>query len=290
MRARVFCALCCLLCVPFFAGAQQVDSTHLFLGAARLPGQPPSLWVSDIAVNNLQDEPIEIGLMFFPERTEHGIDDIVVPAGTRFTLGPRETRLFEDVLGTVFGVQDDKGVVVVTSEAEILGYPASDDDVFTVATMRTYDVSSPQGTYGQTILANAITANSSDRPSFVTGALNDGDFRSNLGILNESLQEVRVYYRVLSASAVVAEGVKTLRSLEFRQWSFDSLGVGTVDGPLTVDLWLHPEDVRPWCLDMFDGGTSFIAYVSKVDSSTQDAEFIYAAPAWVNEIECDGDD
>jgi hypothetical protein len=270
-------------------GAQQVDSTHLFLGAARLPGQPPSLWVSDIAVNNLQDEPIEIGLLFFPERTEHGMDDILVAPENRFILGPRETRLFQDVLGTVFGVQEDKGVVVLTTEPEILGQPPGEDEPWVVATMRTYDVSSPQGTYGQTILANAITANSSDQQSFVTGAVHDGTFRSNLGILNVSLEPVRVYYRVFSTTAIVAEGMKTLGSLEFRQYSFNNLGVATVEGPLTLDLWLHPEDVRPWCLDMFEGGTAFIAYVSKVDSRTQDAEFIYAAPAWVNEIECDND-
>ena len=30
-----------------------------------------------------------------------------------------------------------------------------------------------------------------------------------------------------------------------------------------------------------------MAYVSKVDSDTQDGEFMYAAPARVNAVECD---
>ena len=286
MRAKCLLVACCVLGVAVTAGSQQVDSTHIFPGAARLPGQPPSQWVSDVTVNNLQPEPIIVGMLFLPERTEHGLFDILIPQNQRFTLGPRETRRFEDVLQTVFGVDQGKGLVLVTAEPELLQLPPAGEDVLIVASMRTYDVSSPLGTYGQSIPANNFILNTSELPSFITGAVNDGDYRSNLGIINISLETVTVHYRIFSSTAIVATGSRQLRSLENKQWSFNQLGVGAVDGPLTVDLWFDPEDVRDWCLDMTEGGTGFAAYVSKVDSRTQDAEYLWAASAWVQDMDC----
>lgn len=277
-----------LVCVPLAVDAQEVDDTHLFPGAARLAGQPPSQWVSDVTVNNLHDFEVEVGFLFLPERTEHGVDDLVFLPEHRFLLAARETRGFNDVLGTVFGIDSGKGALLVTCNPELLQTdPPGDDDLFILATMRTYDVSSPLGTYGQTIPANNFVINTSGLRSFITGALNNAIFRSNLGIFNQSLIEVTIHYRIMGPGpSIIAQGTKNLASLSVQQWSFNSLGVGTVDGPLTVDLWLDPDDVREWCLELFDGGTSFIAYVSKVDSRTQDAEYMYAAPAFVAEREC----
>jgi len=289
MRAKGLITFWCLLCAPLLLEGQEIDDTHLLPGAARLAGQPPSQWVSDITVNNLHGIELEIGFLFIPERTEHGIDDLVFPPEQRFLLAPRETRIFPDVLDTVFGLDNAKGAVLVTCNPELLDEdPQGEDDYYILATMRTYDVSSPVGTYGQTIPANNFVINTSSQPSFVTGAINDGTFRSNLGIFNQTLAEVRVHYRVMRSPTIIeAQGSKTMPALSVRQWSFASLGVGTVEGPLTVDLWLDPADVQSWCLEMFDGGAAFIAYVSKVDSRTQDAEFMYAAPAFVAAVECD---
>ena len=184
--------------------------------------------------------------------------------------------MYEDVLAELFGYsQDAKGALLVTCAADF-GLP-NPEDTDLVATTRTYDVSSPVGTYGQTVPANGELANLTGSPSFVTGARNNADFRSNLGIVNQALDEVTVHYRIIAADAtVLAEGSEDLPSLSMRQWSFRSLGVGTAEGPLTVDLWLDPDDVSPDpCADFV---ASFLAYVSKVDQRTQDAEFMYAAP------------
>jgi len=228
-----------------------------------------------------------VGFLYLPERTEHGFLDLVIPENQRFTLGPRETRLFQDVLQTIFDVDGDKGMVLVTCEREMLQLPPGDDDLYIVASMRTYDVSSPQGTYGQSIPSNNFILNTSGQPSFITGAVNNSDFRTNLGLINVSLEEVRIHFRIFSATAIVAEGSRVLRSLENKQFSFTQLGVGNVQGALTVDLWLDPDDVRDPCVDMMEGGTSFAAFASKVDSRTQDAEFLWASSAWVAEVECD---
>jgi len=287
MRMNVLIVVGCMLWFSVVADAQQVESTHIFPGAARLAGQPPSQWVSDISVNNLHADEIVVGFLYLPERTEHGFLDLVIPENQRFTLGPRETRLFQDVLQTIFDVDGDKGMVLVTCEREMLQLPPGDDDLYIVASMRTYDVSSPQGTYGQSIPSNNFILNTSGQPSFITGAVNNSDFRTNLGLINVSLEEVRIHFRIFSATAIVAEGSRVLRSLENKQFSFTQLGVGNVQGALTVDLWLDPDDVRDPCVDMMEGGTSFAAFASKVDSRTQDAEFLWASSAWVAEVECD---
>jgi hypothetical protein len=80
---------------------------------------------------------------------------------------------------------------------------------------------------------------------------------------------------------VVAEGSKTLGSLSMGQWSFNSLGVGSVSGPLTVEAWFDPSDVSPDpCMDF---ANQFFAYYSKADSVSQDAEFSFLAPGEIPE-------
>jgi hypothetical protein len=74
------------------------------------------------------------------------------------------------------------------------------------------------------------------------------------------------------------------------QWSFRSLGVPSViEGPLTVELWLDPEDIPgdPCQLEE-DDLVIFVAYATKVDGNptgSGDGEFIYATP--LERLECD---
>jgi hypothetical protein len=154
------------------------------------------------------------------------------------------------------------------------------EEAVILATMRTYDVSSPVGTYGQTIPANNSVGNTSGWVSTVTGARNDERFRSNIGIVNLSLESVSFEFRFKRSNGdVVAQNSRRLEALEINQWSFEKLGVGSVEGPLTVEVRIDswgPENDP--CLEFNEGGLEFMAYVSKVDSDTQDAEFMYAAP------------
>jgi len=148
-------------------------------------------------------------------------------------------------------------------------------------TSRTFN-DDPAGTYGQTVPALSRTINAAPTKSIITGAVNSDRFRSNLGAMNMTfIASLRIKYRVLDGSgAVVANGTKTLQPASVSQWSFASLGIPKQDGPLTVELWMHPDDVLDDpCAANFP--TMFMAYVSKVDGNpdgTGDAEFIYAAP------------
>jgi hypothetical protein len=119
-----------------------------------------------------------------------------------------------------------------------------------------------------------------------TGARNDGSFRSNLGVVSLSiLTEIRVHYRILDADGtVLAEGERTIPRATIKQWSFQELGVGQVDGPLTVELWMDPTSATPDPCNS-DFPALLAGYVSKVDNGTGDAEFIMAAATV--ESDCD---
>jgi hypothetical protein len=255
------------------AAAQEVDGVQFFPVVARTTGVGESRWVSDLTVHNLLDESVTVGLQFFPENQANTFDPTFPE---QFQLGPRATRVIEDVLAATFGYNRNiKGALVVAVSRGFI--PSNPEEARIIAVTRTYNTADPAGTYGQTVPsleAQAVTT----APLVATGARNDADFRSNLGIVSLSIfAEVRVHYRILGPNgAQIVTGVKTLPTATIRQWSFDQLGVGTVNGAMTVELWLDPDSVSPDpCTDF---ANTLMGYVSKVDNGTGDAEFLYAAP------------
>jgi len=271
MRVRVFLTLIVILGLVQVADAQVIEEFQFFPIVARTAGagDPPTQWVTDLTVHNVSDSQLVVGVQFFPAGQAESSEG---PDEDSFTLGPRETKTFEDVLSDRFGYTTDvKGSLMLQADgAEIL------------ATTRTYNVGSPDGTFGQTIPWNWLVANSFATPSIVTGARNDSRFRSNLGIVNFSEEAVTMRYRILNnVGAVEAEGSKDLAMFSVDQWSFKKLGVGKVDGPLTVEVWFDEDDVSDEPCVEEPLPNIFIAYVSKVDGNpegTGDAEFIYGAP------------
>lgn len=260
--------------------AQQIAHTQFFPILARTAGAGGTQWVSDLTVHNMTDSELVVGVQFL----EADVANVFNPAfPDRFTLAARETLLIEDALNQLFGFdQDIKGAMIVTVDNELVpgaGNPVGSE---VLATTRTYNTGDPAGTFGQTVPATGEVINAAPTKSIVTGAINSTRFRSNLGAMNLTfIDSLRIRYRVLDAmGAVVAEGTRTLQPASVSQWSFQQLGVPKQDGPLTVELWMHPDDVtEDPCAVNFP--TMFIAYVSKVDGNpdgTGDAEFIYAAP------------
>lgn len=273
MRTAPAMLLVFLIAAATPAAAQQVSGVQFFPVVARTAGVGASQWVTDLTVNNLLAEPVTLGIQFFPENQSNSFD----PAfPERIELEARETRVVEDVLASVFGYDTNiKGALVVSVDHDMIS--GNPPEARIIAVTRTYNTSDPAGTYGQTVPsleAQAVT----EAPLVVTGARNDGQFRSNLGIVSLALfAEIRVHYSILGPDgAQLADGVKTLPSATIRQWSFDQLGVGAVDGAMTVELWLDPDSVSPNpCGDL---ANTLMGYVSKVDNGTGDAEFLYAAP------------
>ena len=99
---------------------------------------------------------------------------------------------------------------------------------------------------------------------------------------------ITVHYRFLDKDGVaIAVGSKDLLEFDMDQWLFRRLGVPTVvEGPLTVELWLDPDDIPgDPCEIEEDDLVSFVAYATKTDEGSGDGVFIYGTP--LERIECD---
>jgi hypothetical protein len=255
-------------------GAQEIAHSQFIPILARSEGVGGTQWVTDLTVYNTTDSELVVGYQFLLA-DQANIFDPAFP--NRFTLAPRETKIYEDVVNSLVGLEDGQGSLLITVDsARIPGNPSGAE---ILSTTRIYNTGSAEGTYGQTVPALSVTINAAGTTSVATGARNDSSFRSNLGVASLALlAEITVHYRVRNATgATLAEGMKTMAPSSVSQWSFSSLGVPTTEGPLTVELWLDPDDVLPdACATLFPN--MFIAYVSKVDNGTGDAEYIYAAP------------
>lgn len=257
------------------ASAQLIFDTQMLPVVARGAGLAGTQWVTDLTVFNPTGAEVTVGLQFSPA----GQDNLFNPAfPNRIVLAPGETLMVEDVLLNTFGFDEDiKGSLALICDPAFV--PENVEGAMILAVSRTYNTGGTEGTFGQTVPSLISTTNVGWSSSFITGARHDGEFRSNLGIAGSSpTTAVQVFYRIMTADGtVVVEGSKEIWILGMNQWSFGSLGVGTVEGPLTVELWLDPDDMDddPCAAPI---PTGFLAYVSKVDEGTGDAEFLTAAP------------
>lgn len=261
--------------------AQEIAHTQFFPILARTAGAGGTQWVTDLTVHNHSDNELVVGVQFL-EADKANVFNPAFP--DRFTMGARETVLIQDVLHELFGFETDiKGAMIVTVDPQLVPGSGNPTGSEVLATTRTYNVGDPAGTFGQTVPATGKVINAAPTKSVVTGVVNSTRFRSNLGAMNMTfIDDLRIKIRVLDAAGeeVVPVREKTLHPASVSQWSLQSLGVPKTDGPLTIELWMHPDDVlADPCATNFP--TMFIAYVSKVDGNpdgTGDAEFIYAAP------------
>ncbi len=294
MRLKV-----CLITVLAFGivapgAAQIVNETQFFPVVAHTSGagDPPTSWRSDLTVHNVMDAELTVGVMFFRSGQLTAWDGTYT---VTLRLQARETRTVEDVVATLFGINSNsKGSLLLECDDSI--FPSNPQDSRMLATTRTYNVGSEVGTFGTsvpTVQYSDAFLNGGQSASVITGVRNDSDYRSNLGIVNFSFAGVpiTVHYRFLDEDGTqIASGSKDLDGYDMNQWSFRSLGVPSViEGPLTVELWLDPEDIPgdPCQLEE-DDLVIFVAYATKVDGNptgSGDGEFIYATP--LERLECD---
>jgi hypothetical protein len=273
-------------------GATQiVNETQFFPVVAHTAGagDPPTSWRSDLTVHNVMDDQLTVGVMYLPSGQANAKNEEIAET---LTLQARETRTIEDVVATLFGItKNSKGSLLL--ECDESSYPSNPDSSVMLATTRTYNVGSEVGTYGTAVPAVQFAdsfLNFGQSASVITGVRNDNDYRSSLGIVNFSFAEVpiTVHYRFLDKDGVaIAAGSKDLLEFDMNQWLFRKLGVpAVVEGPLTVELWLDPEDIPgDPCEIEEDDLVGFVAYATKTDEGSGDGVFIYGTP--LERIECD---
>ena len=270
IKQLTFVALALLIAIP--ASAQFVTDLAAIPVAARGPGLQGTRWVTDLTIYNPMDHPMNVVLAFLPaDHNNHGNENL-----RPLHLEPHETVIFSDVISSLFELDEDiKGIVTINCGSPTLNNP--EGSVFQ-AVARIYNTGGGDGTYGQTVPALLTVLNVGQSSSVITGARNDEDYRTNLGICGMTASdELEIHYRITAADgSVVIEDSRVVHTYSLSQWSFEELGVDVADGPLSVELWLDPDQVDDDpCGDPYVN--AFFAYVSKVDNLTGDAEFIYAS-------------
>jgi len=294
MSLKVCLTMVLVLAFAATGGAQIVNETQFFPVVAHTSGagDPPTSWRSDLTIHNVMDDELTVGAMFFESGRVTEWDGIYT---VTLTLQARETRTVEDVVVNLFGVtRNAKGSILLECDNSV--FPSNPDGSVMLATTRTYNIGSDVGTFGTAVPALQFAdsfLNVGQSASLITGVRNDSDFRSNLGIVNfsQTAVQITVHYRFLDEDGTeIASGEEDLDAFDMDQWSFKKLGVpSVVEGPLTVELWLDPEDIPgDPCQMEEDDLVIFVAYATKVDGNptgSGDGEFIYATP--MTRLECE---
>lgn len=290
MRKVPVCIGLILVFAATGAIAQTLSRIHVVPVVAHTTGagDPPTNWVSDVTVHNPNDFPMTAAMVFAEEGVPNQFDQVIP---ILFQIQANGTTTMEDVLASVFNVSSNlKGAVLIdVGYLFPLGNP---EGAGILVTSRTYNTGDPRGTFGQTVPSASAFLNFTGHPSVVTAARYDARYRSNLGVLNISPEDVVVHWAALAANGeILASGSRTMPEMSMIQWSFSQLGIPTRSGPLTLRLWLDEADVTPDpCAVLFANG--FVAYVSKVDGNpegTGDAELLFAVPTsipdcWLDEL------
>ncbi len=212
---------------------------------------------------------------FFPRDQPMELSEHLMP----YVSSPTKLVLFEDLILSLFELDQDIKCVLDDQRGEFPAQqPGGHGDP---CRHRTSNRGGGDQTYGQTVPSLFPALNVGWGSSFITGARNDDVFR---------LQQLASPAWRLLLSFVWTTGShpatapwwwinsRPLPRLSMNQWSFEQLGVGTVEGPLTVEVWIEPDQASEDPCAEFPDANAFFAYVSKVDNLTGDAEFIYAYP------------
>lgn len=289
MRAKAFFLASSLMAgFALSAAAQWVGKVHLLPVVAKNKGQAGTDWVSDVAVSNLSGSRVALQFLFFKENT----DNVFLSAPEAWgNLAEGGSNLIPDVLGSLFpqvGNSTKGALAIIASDPS-----GTDPEPHLAVSSRTYNNADPNRTYGQTVPSVSSPAAFmvwGAGKAVLPGIRQDSRFRTNIGVVNlsslmsPSPPRLKVKLRFVGPTgAPIREVGKEVEALSLRQLSLTELGVtsllvGRVE--ITVDPTdplYQPCQIRR---DPQEPGALFVAYYSKVDNATGDAEFSLAQVDW----------
>ena len=260
--------------------AQLALPIHLFPVMAKLSGQAGTDWVSSVSISNISDGEVRATALFFKENQNN---ILLLWPRHEFTMDSGETVTVEDVLGTWFpGQGNTKGFLVVYGEAE-----GDEENPFILAAAgRIFNNANPNATYGQAVPSSVLGLLVAPGVSTLPGARLDGAVRSNVGVVNLSIFPLDIIVTTYASDGTVVASVnRNVKSFSLGQWSLSQLGVSSLSPPGRVEVRVNPDTIT-WdpCfgeepnLDDLQG--IFLAYMSRVDEVTGDAEFVPPQNDW----------
>ncbi len=272
------------------AAAQMASPVHLVPVVVKASGYAGTDWRSDISISNLSDATVTVGLAYFPG----GRDNTwTMTFPVTLQLAPGETRLVQDVIGTLFPEQGSstKGPLLVMAENAVGGTTSPRLAV----TSRAYNAADPSATYGQTVPSTQLAVVSAEGVAVMTGVTQNDRFRTNIGIVNLSSRllptpgfpRLKARIRIYDGSGTLLhDGVREVESLSLRQWNLErDFGITDLqDGLVEVSVDPSTEGYDPCAVSFGFMGTAsapaLVAYYSKVDNATGDAEFGIGQVDW----------
>lgn len=244
-RAAFLCAL--LLALPAALSADTLTIpavTSLPVGSAASP------FFSDVRVfNTSYTTPAAVTAVY---RCFLGTCPASAPQAT-FTLSPRESRAFDDMVSTAFNAPSSAGAVELTSAGNSIR-----------ATSRLYSTS-PQPSVGMFVPG---LKSSEAHPVSVLTSLANGAFRTNVGIYNGNDAAVAVTVRVFNGTAQLGASTVNLAARSGTQINriFDAIGQA---GVTTTNAYAVVETSDP-TLPVF-------SYAAVIDNATSDPIFVTGA-------------
>lgn len=246
--------------VPYASLVDQVSRDSVFLvGAvpasewlvpvvAHNPGQQGTYWRTDVSAFNPNATAVAVTLEYLPQSLDNSQGGAVA---SPLTLLPFATAAVPDVAGSLFGVTNGKGALLVRSDRPL------------VVTSRTYTNRSGGGTYGHggpPVQPQALAAT----PRTIAGVRQTDGYRSNVGLVTGS-RGVLVILRLRDADGAV---LGTRSSFYVPPRSLVQLGLAA----------LFPEALPPspvGSIEVLPDGP-LLAYLSVVDGSSQDPVLVLA--------------
>ncbi|MEW6337448.1 MAG: hypothetical protein AB1625_08595 [Acidobacteriota bacterium] len=232
-KAIAACVLATVAAIPA-ALALHPDDEMWIPAAARGQGKAGSFWMTDLVVMNLGEEAVTVEVSWLERDADNREAE-----GVEFVIGGGATLTLEDVVLSVFGLEEAYGAlhVEVVEEEEEEGSPgataaeAGDDDEI-IAHARVYSrngsLTVGQGLEGFT--SAAIISADREATTHVIGASDDGSYRSNWYGQNTSEEATEVIVELLDAGGeVIAAGTFTLAPLAPVMSPLSDLGEGLGD-------------------------------------------------------------
>jgi|GEM_PF-1447511 len=268
-RLTTFMALLVVVATLGAVSAQAQSSiysdTYIVPVASHINGQNGTVWMSDLAIHNIDPSPMTVQLVFI--ETGEGNADNVFPlignnsSGSAVVAG-NGSVLLKDVLNGYRGQQFSAGAILVGADRPF------------VMTSRSYSMSPAGNTIGQSVLAardfiaNLSGTSSNTALAHIPGLINNAQFRTNLGF-------VAANGSTSSAPMVVTI---TMRGGDGQQIGTRNFNVpaGTIEHLQFSSRGIADQtfDIGSAEVRITSGSGAVVPYASVIDNATADAVFV----------------
>ena len=236
-------ALALLLAPPLFS-----DTLTLPAVTSLPPGAAASPFFSDVRVfNTSYTSPVSVNAVY---RCFLGTCPASAPQ-INFTLSPRESRAFDDMIASAFNAPVSAGAVEFTSSGDVVR-----------VTSRLYSPAAGGGTNGMFVPG---LKNSDSHPVTVLPGLSNGLFRTNIGVYNREDSSVNASIKLYNGTTLLGTQNVTLGAHSGTQINriFDVVGQGAMT--TTNAFAVVAAD---------NANADLFTYAAVIDNATADSSFV----------------